>query len=120
MDLMPTCIELAGASYDSETYVPLAGLSLVPVMQGQNLPKSRELGFEHHGNRALRVGRYKLVARQNESDEQWHLFDMQLDRTETQDLAEELPQVVEDLKSRWHQWAEKVGVRPWPVKRRQR
>ena len=58
-DLMPTFLELAGASYPKtfrdHELTPLPGKSLVPALTGGKLGE-RTIGWEHEGNRALRAG----------------------------------------------------------------
>ena len=62
----------------------MEGRSLVPAFAGK--PIQREaLFWEHEGNRALRIGDWKLVAKG--SDGPWELYDMKRDRTEMNDLA---------------------------------
>ena len=43
----------------------------------------------------------------------WGLYDLQIDRTETQDLAAQQPDQVKELSALWQAWADKVGVVPW-------
>ena len=56
--------------------------------------KIRTLFFEHQGNRAVRAGRLKLVAF---DDEPWELYDFNVDRTELDDLAAKHPDRVKEL-----------------------
>ncbi|MDO8941796.1 MAG: hypothetical protein Q7U75_01360, partial [Desulfobacterales bacterium] len=50
------------------------------------------------GNRAIRVGDWKLV---REGDEPWELYNLAIDRSETLNLAESFPEKVEKLAARW-------------------
>ena len=113
IDLMPTLLELAGATYP-ETFsgrklTPPAGRSLVPAFQGKELP-ARALGWEHEGNRGLRAGRWKLVA---PFKGPWELYDLAADRSETRNLAAAQPERVKALAAEWQAWAGRVGVVPW-------
>ena len=74
----------------------------------------RALFWEHEGNRAVRRGRWKLVAAFQGS---WELYDLTTDRTETHDLASAQPDTVADLRALWEAWAERVGVVPWETVR---
>lgn len=119
IDLMPTCAELAGARYPSQhdgvELYPLEGRSLVPVFRDPSRPvESRTLYWEHQGNRAIREGNWKLVA---DHKGPWELYDLRADRTEVHDVAAEHPDVVRRLARKWQDWADRVGVRPWPVRR---
>ncbi len=113
IDLMPTCLNLAGVAYPQELQgrklIPLEGHSLVPVFQGHELGP-RNLAWEHEGNRAIRSGDWKLVASFRGP---WELFDLKSDRSETHNLAATHPAEVEKLKNEWTRWAGRVGVVDW-------
>jgi arylsulfatase len=42
---------------------------------------------------------------------------MDADRTELHNLATAQPEKLKELVSKWHAWADRVGVQPWPLKR---
>jgi len=116
IDIMPTCIELAGAhypkSYNGLDLIPLEGISLVPLFQGKEVERSKPLFWEHEGNRAVRWGKWKLVAKNRRP---WELYNMEYDRSELHDLSSQYPQIVEKLRAAYQTWARRCGVRPWPV-----
>lgn len=109
-DIMPTCVELAGATYpkqhDGHSVLPLEGESLVPAFRGEPA-KPRRIMIEHEGNRSAREGRWKLVAREGEP---WALYDIEADRGESDDLAGRHPEVVKRLAGDWDAWAARCGV----------
>jgi arylsulfatase len=72
------------------------------------------LFWEHEGNRAVRRGDFKLIAAH---DEKWQLYDVVHDRIEADDLADLMPERVNELKALYDQWAARCGVEPWPVRR---
>jgi len=92
---------------------PIEGVSLLPVLSGQPATE-RPIFWEHEGNRAVRLGRWKLVARHNQP---WQLFDMVADRTELNNLATQKPQLARALEATYQQWARRALVRPWPLNR---
>ena len=47
----------------------------------------------------------------------WELYDLEADRTELNNLAKQHPQRVKELAAKWDAWADRCGVKPWPVKR---
>ncbi len=113
MDIMATCVDLAGAKYPKvfaqHEIVPPEGTSLAPVFESKRLP-ARTIFWEHDGNRAVRDGRWKIVSRYGEP---WELYDMEADRPETADLAGQRPGTVKPLAARYEAWAARVGVLPW-------
>lgn len=103
IDFVPTVLELAGAGDVSEvdgTPVPESpGTSLLPALTGDGQVEHESLWWSHEGNRALRMGDWKLV--KAKADERWELFDLSSDRTETRDLATSQPDRAEAMAEKW-------------------
>lgn len=114
IDLMPTCLELAGVTYPvqfkNRELTPLAGKSLIPVFTGKKNNVERTLFWEHEGSRAIRKGKWKLVA---EPKQPWELYDLEADRSEMNNLAAKYPAKVIELEREYEAWADKVGVVDW-------
>ena len=114
IDLMPTIVEAAGASYPerlgTRNILPMAGASLLSTLRGKRMAE-RTLYFEHEGHRAVREGRYKLTALRGES---WKLYDMERDRTEMVDLGASQSKLVEAMAKKWDSWAAQNQVTPLP------
>ena len=112
VDIMPTLLDVSGASYPEKrnevAVLPMDGTSLLPVFEGGERAGHESLCWYLYGNRAVRKGKWKLVWGSNER--KWELFDMQLDRTETNDLASRYPQRVQQMESVWMQWAKQTGA----------
>jgi arylsulfatase A-like enzyme len=112
MDVMPTCLELAGAEYPTEykgkKIVPMDGKSLLPILQGRQRAGHESIFFEHVGGRAARIGDWKISARPRKPFE---LFNLAKDRTESTDLAKEHPEKLKAMTKAWTQWAKSVGLR---------
>lgn len=113
IDLMPTFLELAGATYpgnwDGRAITPLPGRSLAAALRGDALGE-RTLAWEHEGNRAYRRGQWKLVATFKGD---WELYNLSEDPTELDDLAASRPREVAEFAAAWQRWADRVGVVPW-------
>jgi len=113
VDLMATCVDVAGASYPKERegqqIKPLEGISLRPAFAGKALKRVRPIFWEHEGNRAVREGKWKLVAKENEP---WELYDMDADRSELHDLAAAKPELAKRLASEWEAFAARSNVLP--------
>jgi arylsulfatase len=112
VDIMATCVDVAGASYPPENHNdihPLQGRSLVPALQGKTIHRD-EIFWEHEGNRALRQGHWKLVAKGTAST--WELYDTDADRTETNDIAGQQYERVKAMAERWDEIALSTDVYP--------
>ena len=115
IDVMPTVLEVAQAPYPTEAHggraiTPAAGKSLIPAFADRPIDR-HALFWEHEGNRAVRVGDWKLVAKGPGGA--WELYDIGADRGEQHDLAAQHPDRVADLKGRWEAWANRSQVLPW-------
>ena len=126
VDVVPTVLEIAGLrgggaeaggaqtnaipataspKYFPTAPVPPPGISLVSAFS-QDLPPLREsLWWLHEGNRAIRVGQWKLVAAK---DEPWQLYDLSTDRAEAHDLSAPYPEQARRLATMWQQQWEAV------------
>ncbi len=112
MDLMATCVDVAGASYPKQMngndITPTPGVSLAPTFKNETQSGHREfIAWEHEGNRAIRQGKWKLVAL---AGQKWELYDIDADRVEEHDLAPVQPEKVVELAKRYNQWAAEVGA----------
>jgi arylsulfatase A-like enzyme len=66
IDIMATCVDVSGASYpdvfNDSTIYGMEGVSLAPAFQDQPLDREA-IYWEHEGNRAIRMGDWKLVSK---------------------------------------------------------
>ncbi len=122
IDVMPTLCELAGveypASFDGRDVLPCEGRSLLPILRGGARRGHDMLFWEFTGNRAVREGRWKLVW--DKLVKRWELHDLEVDRTETADIADTHPAVVHNLSTAWHAWARETGLGPREKQRKPR
>ena len=113
IDIAATCVDLAGAGYPAKvgeiSITPQEGKSLVPAFA--NKPLARDLFWEHEGNRAVRAGVWKLVAKGPGA--KWELYDLAEDRVESRDLASKHPETSKELVLKWEAWAKRAKVLPW-------
>ncbi|WP_439569585.1 arylsulfatase [Sphingopyxis sp.] len=117
IDIMPTIAALAGAVYparhNGHNIRQMSGRSFAPAFAGEPLTRSTPIFWEHEGNKAVRDGKWKLVARFGEP---WRLYDMEVDRTELRDVAAAHPDIAAGLANQWDAWAASSFVAPWPNK----
>ena len=50
---------------------------------------------------------------EKDSEYNWELYDIELDRSEMDDLIEQMPEKAEELMILWKNWAKKAGVLTW-------
>ena len=116
IDIMPTCLDAAGASQPTERAgqqtIPLEGESMLPAIERRGWERERPIVWEHEGSRAVRQGQWKLVAAIGGG---WELYDMERDRTELDDLYTRNRPKAQELERIYEEWAERCGVLPWPV-----
>ena len=104
IDWVPTLLELAGAKPDRLPVgaPPLPGKSLAPAFARDGAVQRDALFFHHEGNRALRMGDWKLVSSREDQDV-WELFDLSRDRGECRNLAAQHPDRVRRMEETWRQ-----------------
>jgi arylsulfatase len=109
MDLLPTCLELAGVDYPEifrgRNPGHLDGKSLIPMIMDEVSDIHDTLFWEHSGGRAVRIGDWKMAALKGEP---WELFDLSTDGTEVMDLAEAYPPRAKTMANLWEEWAKKM------------
>jgi len=102
IDIVPTVLELAGVPLERESngeWIPTApGKSLVPALLSDVTIPRESLWWLHEGNRAIRVGDWKLVAAKGTP---WELYDLKIDRAEQNNLAAKMPDKVKELEAAW-------------------
>jgi arylsulfatase len=112
---MATCVDVSGARYPATVgdrkITPMEGKSLAPAFAGKPLERDL-LAWEHERNRAVRVGKWKLVGVHGKP---WELYDLDADPTELTDLAAKIPEKVADLSAKWDAWAKRTNVLPYPA-----
>lgn len=131
IDIMATAVEVGGGNYpktlNGNQIQPMEGRSLVAAFDQKDLEREA-IFWEHEGNRAVRMGKWKLVSKANKKrsfiwdkvDElelsNWELFDMEKDRTEMDDVAAMHQKLVAKMANMWLHWGKRTGIVPRPNK----
>ena len=110
LDLAATALAAAGV----QSSVPLDGVNLLPHLEGQTGPVHDALYWRFGTQMAIRSGDYKLVRYDRQADSATlrrnagvtaaRLYNLANDISETQDLAETMPDKVRELQEKWDVW----------------
>lgn len=115
IDIMATLVDVAKADYPTQrngrAVAPMEGRSLVPAFSGARIERDA-IFWEHEGNRALRIGDWKLVGKGPATA--WELYDLGRDVSEMHNLAAQEPDRVKSMAILWDQWAQRTHALPWP------
>jgi arylsulfatase A-like enzyme len=113
IDIMATCVDVSGAAYpeskDGMPIRPMEGRSLQTAFVGETIEREG-IFWEHEGNRAIRVGPWKMVAKGAEGS--WELYNIDEDRSEMHDLSAEQSERVAEFTAMWNAYAERSQVLP--------
>jgi arylsulfatase A-like enzyme len=100
-DYFPTILDLLGISISKKA--PLDGVSLLPVLKGEQVTRSNEMAFGYqrlYSNTELYAfidGKYKIC--NPEKGDEMMLFDLELDPTESNNIAKEQPELFAKMKA---------------------
>ncbi|MEL7118131.1 MAG: sulfatase [Bacteroidota bacterium] len=116
-DFYPTLLDLAGLSLKPTQHQD--GMSLKPLFNGGNLDKrSLVWHYPHYGNQGgepssiIRQGDWKLI--HYYEDERQELYDLKNDLSEETDLAEQKPELVQELSNSLFAYLESVNAK-YPI-----
>ena len=116
---MATCLDLAHTTqpekFNGNKIKKHSGKSLMPIFLGSTKEIHDEpIFWEHEGNKAVRLGEYKLVMDwEKDVYDNWELYNITKDRTEQNNLINELPDIANDMITMYSDWANKIRVLPW-------
>jgi len=103
VDVVPTILDLIDVEKPTEWQgeaIPAApGRSLAPALASDIVVERDSFWWLHQGNRAIRIGDWKLVAAKGEP---WELYDLSTDRAESNNLAAEHPDKAAELEAAWN------------------
>lgn len=117
-DIPATILDAAGVvhpgnQYDGRDILPIEGRSALPIITGnaESIHQEQPLGWELYGNRALVRDQWKaMLIWPPRGDGQWHLYDVNADPYEVNDLAKAHPELLDELIDDWHEYADDKGI----------
>ena len=119
IDIMPTLNEISGWNYSTGLAgyeaPPLPGRSLLPLFRGDAPQPRGPLFFQFLDHRAILEGHWKLVSAY---DGPWELYRMDIDRTESHDLASEETEQVRLMADQWEKWWQRRPNELWRSRNR--
>lgn len=105
IDIMPTLLEISGAAYpaefNGEDIYPARGRSLVPIFQEKEPGDARPIYWQYGSGKGVRFEHWRLVS---DNRGPWNLYDMRVDKTETNNLIEKYPEVAGNLEAMYLDW----------------
>ena len=116
-DISPTILDICDSkypkTYNQKDITPLEGESFFRLFQGKEFNKDKPLCWEHEGNRAVRVGDWKLVS---EYPGPWELYNISDDRSETNNLINKEKEIASSLEKKYKDWSLRCGILDWPIR----
>lgn len=116
LDIMGTIAALTGVEISEER--PLDGVNLVPFLTGEKegMPH-KELFWRkrEHNGMAIRRGNMKLVSNSKYEKNNYELFDLETDLSETANLRSRDSETLNDLKESWNNWNAQLKERTFPT-----
>ena len=125
VDIMSTLVDISGATYPEvsrgENVGDMDGISLLPAFRNGTVERDKPIFFEWQDGKAVIDGNWKLVIqgvspkRQKSglwefSSQEWELYDLSKDRTETDNLAASHPEKLAEMIEKYNNWW--AGVEP--------
>lgn len=109
-DIMPTLVDITGATYPDtykgDSVVAMQGRSLRPILNGEQRQRTGPIFNKWADGQSIYRDGWKLV---RDGDRAWELYNLREDRSETQNLAEDRPALVEELATQWEDWYESTA-----------
>ena len=106
VDIMATVIDITGAQYpttfNQEEVTPLRGQSLLPVLEGQDIPRDTPIYWHWNAGSAAWAEGWKIVKHIPENP--WELYHLEKDPTEVTNLADENPEMLAKLVALFEEW----------------
>jgi arylsulfatase A-like enzyme len=101
-DYFPTILDILDFPLDSTKVLPHDGISLLPLIKGQEKQRERPIAFESKSQLSLTDNRYKIYSKN--SGESYELYDLITDQGEEKNIANLHPEMVESMVKTLEQW----------------
>jgi arylsulfatase A-like enzyme len=115
-DLLPSFLDWAGIPYTTNkvsksTPHPLVGESFIPKIKKDQWERTNPICYEWAGHRAVWKGKWKIASTYPKN--KWELYDITIDRTESNNLAKGNSVIIDSLATDYKNWAANNEVTKW-------
>jgi arylsulfatase len=106
IDLMPTIMSLTNSetTKDQDYVNALQGIDISPTLQGKKVQREVPLYFQFGGGKAIIDANMKLVKQGKSNSTKWELFNLDKDKTETNDLSVQFSDLYNKMADKWEKW----------------
>jgi arylsulfatase A-like enzyme len=108
IDFMATALDLSGGAYPQtnrgQSVRPLRGKSLLPILKGGQREPHDAIYMKFNKYKGLRAGPWKIAWEKGP----WELYNIETDRCELNDLADQNPDILDTLVGRYDAWMTEV------------
>lgn len=118
-DIAPTIYDLVGIPTTANVgYAPITGKSMLPHINNPSVPvyaANEGIGLEAAASAAYFLDGYKIVKNNIPlGDMKWHLYNLQDDPSEMNDIALQEPERLQKMLAAYEAYAKNVGVQEMP------
>jgi arylsulfatase A-like enzyme len=108
VDFMATALELSGGVYPKinrgQSVRPLRGKSLVPILKGGQREPHEAIYLKYGKYKGVRANQWKIAWEKGP----WELYNIDTDRCEQDNVADQHPEILKDLVDRYEAWETEV------------
>jgi arylsulfatase A-like enzyme len=115
MDVMPTIMDLAGieevtTNTEGASVLPIRGQSFAGLLEDQNydVHAGQHIALDEGGESILIEGDWKIIRQPQQAN--WELYRLDSNPNETQNLADQYPEIVAELAAKFDAHAETAGI----------
>ena len=109
IDVLPTLADLGKApipnKHPSRKLRPVSGISLKPIFEAKPLERKEPIYLLFQKDMGLRMGDWKAVSFKGQT---WELYNLDQDRTENNNLADQHPERLEAMVKKWKEMTKSV------------
>ena len=102
--ILPTVADATEAKRDER--IVLDGFNMLPVLQGDTNSTRESMFWQRRNHQAARVGDWKWISLAGKQS----LFDLSKDVSEEHDLADERPEVLQQMRAHFASWRKEMDA----------